>query len=125
MKIARLADGTFHLALTKLMSQPVPVRAAVKLRSIAARARAAAARFEEMRRDGLQKYGSKTESGELELNEDATVKFTQEALQQFAKELNELGETDVDVGRVAASELGERIFLSGDDATALDGLLVE
>lgn len=125
MKLAHMNDPRFRIALAKLAAQPIPLRSAFKLKNISAKAEAAASKFEEVRREGLHRYGSKDEDGELLLNEDSTVKFTQENLGAFARELNELGSTEVDVGVLSIAELGDKVSISADDVAILNGLLVE
>lgn len=125
MKLGRLIDGRFQIALAKLITQPMPLRAAFKLKGINAKVQAETQKYEEVRQAALKRYGDKDEKGELLLNEDQTVKFSSDNFQAFATELNELSDTDVEVGAISITELGEKVQLTGDEVIALDSLLTE
>lgn len=125
MKLVRLTDSRFHVALAKLAAQPMPLRAAFKLKGINAKVKDEAQKFEEVRQSALERYGKKGEDGKLALNEDQTVQFEPGQLQAFAKELSELGDTEVEVGTLSLAELGEKVILSTDDVMSLEGILVE
>ena len=126
MKLARLVAANFRLALGKLSAQPMPLRAAFRLKEIVSKIDAAAARFEEVRRAGLEKYGSRDErSGRLIVAESGAVSLTQENLARLADELNELGSMEVEVGSLSIAELGDEAMLSADDLAALGELLTQ
>ena len=125
MKLGQLNDVRFHAALSKLIEQPLPLRAAFKLKGISAKVQDELRKFDEVRQAALKQYGNKDENGELLTNEDNTVKFEKENLELFAKELNELSLTEVDVGTISVSELGDKLTVTADDLMALDGVVIE
>jgi hypothetical protein len=105
MKLGRVNDSRFHMALTKLASMPIPLRAAFKLKGIAHRVGEETKKFEEVRQGALQTFGSKDEKGELLVDEQ--------------------GATDIEVGTLSIAELGDKLTLPTEDVIALDGILVE
>lgn len=125
MKLAKLNDDRFHIAFTKLAAQIVPLKTAFKLKGVAARIQEEVRKFEEVRQLALKQYGSKDENGELIVDENGNVKFEKENLEAFARELNELGSTEVDIGTLSLEELGDKTSLTTDDLIALDRLIVE
>lgn len=125
MKLVRLNDSRFRIAFTKLMAQPVSLKVAFKLKGIAKRIEEESVKFEEVRKEALMRYGAKDDKGEIILNDDGTVKLEPEQLKAFADELNQLGETEIEVGTISLAELGSDITLSTEDAIALDGVLLE
>lgn len=125
MKLARLTDARFHAALAKLSAQPVPLRVAFKLKGVSAKVQEELKKFEECRQTALDKYGKKGEDGKLVTKADNTVEFEPEQLQAFAAELNDLGQTDLDIPSVKLDELGPKAELSTDEVALLEGILVE
>ena len=125
MKLARLTDARFHAALAKLSAQPVPLRAAFKLKGITAKIQEEAKKFEECRQSALEKYGKKGEDGKLALKSDNSVQFDEEQLKLFVTELNDLGQTDLAVGTISLADLGEKIELTADEVAVLADILVE
>lgn len=125
MKLARLTNPLFQAALTKLIAQPIPLRAAFKLKGIAAKVREEFAKFEECRKAALDKYGSKDEEGKLLLINGENVQFTAENLQLFAKEFEELSETELEIPSLKISELGEKVELSAEEVAVLVDVLAD
>lgn len=125
MKLARLTDARFHAALAKLGGQPVPLRVAFKLKGINAKVQEELKKFEECRQSALDKYGKKSEDGKLVTKADNTVEFEPEQLQAFAAELNDLGQTDLDIASVTLTECGDKATLTVEEVALLDGILVE
>lgn len=124
MKLARVSNQMFQIALQKLISQPLPLRAAFKLRGVAAKVKEEYAKFEEVRRAALEKYGTKDEEGKLVL-ENNNVKLSPENLEAFAKELSDLGLTDIEVSSLKLSELGDKAELSADEVELLSDIVVD
>ena len=125
MKLARLTDTRLHAALRKLSSAAVPLRVAFKLKGIQVRVDGELKKFEEVRQGALDKFGKKDAEGKLVTRPDGTVEFEEGQLQAFAAELNDLGQTDIDVSSVKVEELGDKVELSADELAFLDGILVE
>lgn len=125
MKLARLTDARFHAALAKLSAQPVPLRVAFKLKGITAKVQEELKKFEECRQTALDKYGKKDADGKLVVKPDNSVDFEPEQLQAFAAELNDLGQTDLDVATVKLDELGAKAELSADEISLLSDIVLE
>lgn len=125
MKLARLTDSRFHAALRKLSAQPMPLRMAFKLKGITAAIDVELKKFEECRHCALETFGKKSEDGKVVTKPDGTVEFEPDQLREFASQLNELGQTDIEVGSVKMDELSDKVELSVDELGLLDGILVE
>lgn len=125
MKIARLTDARFHQALRKLTAQTLPLRAAFKLKGIAATLDAELKKFEECRQAALEKFGKRGEDGNIVTREDGSVEFDNEQLKAFAAELNDLGQEDINLESVKMEELGNKVELTADELFLLDGVIVE
>lgn len=125
MKLARLTDARFHTALRKLSARPLPLRVAFKLKGITAQVDTELKKFEECRQVALEKYGKRDEEGKVVTREDGTVEFEPDQLKAFAAELNDLGQEEVSLGAVKLEELGDKLELSVEDLTLLDGVIVE
>lgn len=125
MKLARLTDPRFHSALAKLSAQPVPLRVAFKLKGVSAKIQEESRKLEECRRVALDKFGKKDAEGELLTKPDGHVEFEPDQLKAFAAELNDLGQTDIELPTVKIDELGDKAVLTADDLALLDGIIVE
>lgn len=125
MKLARLTDSRLHAALRKLSAQPMPLRVAFKFKGIQAKIDEELKKFEACRQEALEKFGKKDEAGKLVTKVDNTVDFEPGQLQAFAVELNDLGQTDIEVASVSLAELGDKVELTTDEVALLDGILVE
>jgi len=126
MKLARLIDSGFQNSVRTLMKQPLPLKAAYKLRGVVKKAEAELTQYEEMRKEALQKYGKKKEDGTLDTTETNNVQFeTQETLQVFLKDIGDLTNVDVDMPAITLTELGDDIRLSTEDLMNLEGLIVD
>lgn len=125
MKLARLTDTRLHAALRKLSAAPLPLRVAFKLKGVQARIDEELKKFEECRQSALDKFGKKDENGKLVTKADNSVEFEPEQLQAFAAELNDLGQTDVEIPSVKLDDLGAKLELSVDELLLLDGIVVE
>lgn len=122
MKLGLLLDERLHQALARLCGQPLPLATAFALKGIKKKIDETLVLYEETRQEALKRYGKKDESGALSLS-DGMVQFDDQARDEFLKELNDLLNQDVDVGRVTFSSLGESAKISADDLMALDGLV--
>ena len=125
MKLARLTDARFHTALAKLNAQPMPLRIAFKLKGISAKVAEELRKFEELRTSALERLGKKDAEGKVMTKPDGAVEFEPEQLKAFAAELNDLGSMDVDMPSVKVEELGDKVILTADELTHLDGVIVE
>jgi hypothetical protein len=125
MKLVRLTDSRLHSALQRLGAASVPLRVAFKLKGIQARVDEELKKFEQCRQEALAKLGKKDAEGNLLTKSDGAVEFDPEQMQLFVKELNELGETEVNLPSINISELGDKIEFTANDLFILDGILVE
>lgn len=125
MKLVRLTDARLHTALRKLSAMPVPLRIAFKLKGIQARVDEELKKFEQVRLDALDKFGKKDAEGKVIMKPDGHVEFEPEQLKAFAAELNELGQMNIDMPSVKADELGDKVELSADELSVLDGIIVD
>lgn len=125
MKLARLTDSRFHVAIQKLSQQQMPLRVAFKLRGIQMKLDQELAKYEEIRQAALHKFGKRDAEGELVTKPDGSVDFEPEQLKAFAAELNDLGHTEIEVGTVQIDELGDKVQLSVNELSLLDGIIVE
>lgn len=125
MKLARLVDERLHVSLQKLSGEPLPLKTAFKLKGIIKLAREEFNKYEEVRKEALQRHGKKKEDGSLEILENGNVSFTEGGMQAFVVELNELAVVEVEIPTLSIAELGDKVSLSADDLESLDGVIVE
>jgi hypothetical protein len=125
MKLAKLANGQFQMALTRLNSAPLPLRTAFKLKGLVSKVQTEYRKFEECRQAAISKYGKKDENGNVIIRADDTVEFEPDQLDIFAKELNELGQTDIELPTIKLDEIGDKAEISAEDLSLLEDILVE
>lgn len=125
MKLARLLDENLHLALKDLKAQKLPAKTAFALKGIQKRIEEELVKYEEVRKELLNRCGKKDENGVLIIGENNTIVLEGEGQAEFIREFNELVNTDIDVGTFSLESLGDKVELSGDDVINLDGILVE
>lgn len=125
MKLGRIVDERFHTALAKLSTEPLPLKTAFKIKGISKSVRDEYAKYEECRQAALKNHGLKKEDGELDLDEKNNVKFDQDGMMAFAKDMSDLTSLDLDIPTVKLSELGDKLALTALELELLDGILVE
>lgn len=125
MKLGRLTDDRFHVALQKLASQQLPLKAAFRLKGIIAKVQEEFKKYDEVRQAALEKYGKKGEDGKLVANEVGQVQFEPNDLNEFVTELDNLCNTDLDIQTVKLSELGEKVEMSAEEIMLLAEIVVE
>lgn len=125
MKLARLSDARLHAVLRKLSSAPLPLRIAFKLKGVQSKVDEELGKYEEVRKSALEKFGKKGEDGKVLIKPDGNVEFDQDQLREFVAQMNELGQTEVEIPTLKVDDLGDRVQLSVDELTQLDGILVE
>lgn len=125
MKLARLIDPNFHSALDKLAAESLPLKLAFRLKGIVKTVREQFANYEEVRKAALTRHGRKNEDGSFVMDEHNNVLFEQDKLAEFAKEINELVNMDIELPTISVSELGDKISLNLQEIEMLDGLIVE
>ena len=124
MKLGRITHPLFGVTLEKVKSQEPPLRAAFALKGISKKYTEEMAKYEEVRQAALKKYANKKEDGSLELNESNNAQFSQENWKLFAAEIEALHQTDIELGTIKISDLGDKMMLSVDDLMVLDSVIV-
>lgn len=125
MKLATVIDPKFKEIIKKLMEQPLPIKASYKLAGIVKKVDEENARFEEVRQASLKNFGTKDEAGNLQIDENNNVKFTQENLIEFSKQLAELGQEDVEFQSIKISDLGDKVELTPSEMLIIADLFVD
>lgn len=123
MKLSQLNNPVFQGTMKKLMGEPLPLKVAFKLKGISQKIDGEVQKYDEVRLAALKRFGNKKADGSLDTNEDGSVKLERDNLKQFATELQELLDSEVEVGSVRVDELGELIKLSVNELIVLDGVI--
>ena len=125
MKLARLIDERLHAALGKLSGESLPLKTLFKLKGIIKTAREEYSKYEEVRREALQRHGDKAEDGSLKTNEQNNVQFSEEGMKAFIAEINELANMEVELPTLTVAELGDKVQLTFEELESLEGIIVE
>jgi hypothetical protein len=125
MKLSKLVDPQYQAILRKLSSQEVPLRTAFKLRGIIKTASDELSKYDEVRGEALKRLGDKKEDGSLEVDAQGTVKLNEDNMKVFVAQLNELLDSDVNIGNLKLNELGDKASLTANELLVLDGFIVE
>lgn len=126
MKLSKLVDPQFQVALRKLASQEVPLRSAFKLKGMIKQVNEALTKYDEVRTDALKRYGDKDDDGGLLLDEGGkNVKLSENNAQAFVKELNDLLNDEVDIGSLKISDLGDNLSLSTTELILLEDIILD
>src|ERR1700677_3911715 len=108
MKLGTMLDIRFKTGLAKLVSANIPLKVAVKLKSICQSIDAELKKFEDARQVALKTYGKLKKDGSLVVDDAGNVVFkNEEAAKAFYKELADLGESDVNIAKLKLNELGD------------------
>lgn len=124
MKLSKLVDPQYQVILRKLAAQELPLKTAFKLRGIIKISNDELAKYEEVRSEALKRLGNKKEDGSLDVDDKGTVQLNDDNMQSFIRELNTLLATDLDVGTLSVSELGDKVTLTTQELIILDDLIV-
>ena len=125
MKLGKIVDPGYQSVLRKLASQDIPLKTAFKLKGMIKIGNEELVKYEEVRSEALKRLGDKKEDGSLVIDEKGTVKLAEENMEKFVAELNALLVTEINVGSVKLSELGDKVALTTQDLFTLDDLIVE
>ena len=109
MKLGNIVDKRFSDAMAKLGNQKIPLKTAFKLKTILKLAQAEATKYDEIRTDICERYGSRDEKGELMSDEKGNVKLEGGNLEQWTKEIQELIDLDIEFPVIKLSELGDEV----------------
>ena len=124
MKLVRITDDKFHAALNKLATKPLPLRTAFKLKGISKVVREEYLKYEDVRKEALQKHALKNEDGSIKVDDRQNAQFDEAGIKDFVREINELNSVEISVPTVKVSELGN-IDITLTDVELLDGIIVE
>jgi hypothetical protein len=125
MKLRVLVSPNFQAALSKLASQELPLLTAFFLKGIAKKNAEEYKKYEEVRLEALSKVADKNEDGSLKVDANNKTHLNMENLAKFQAEMEPLEESEVSLGSIKLSDLGNKTSLSTNDLLALDDLIVE
>lgn len=126
VKLGQLINPEFQQALGLLAQKELPLRTSFKLKGLIKRLSDEVRTYNEVRTDLLNKFGNKEEDGTLKINKETNnVEFSDDNLKLFGEAMNELLKMEVDIGSVTLNELGDKLNLSTNLVSLLDGVLVE
>lgn len=125
VKLATIVNPKFQETLLKLSRSKVPLRTAFKLKGMIKVAQVEFEKYEDCRKEAIQKYGAKDEEGNLAVDEKGQVRLEGENLQSFAKELSELTNMVIQMDTLCIDELGEDCELTAEEFMHLDDLVCD
>lgn len=125
IKLATIVNPKFQETLVKLSRSKIPVRTAFKLKGMVKTAQVEFEKYEDCRKQAIHKYGKKDEEGKLEVDDQGQVRLEGDSLQEFAKELSELTNVEVQMPTLTVDELGEDCELTAEEFIYLDDLIRE
>ena len=125
MKLALLVNKEFREAAARLAQQTIPLATSFKLKGMLKRIDEEFTKYEECRGEALKRFGKRDDKGDLIQDESGNVHFTREGLLEFSAELQELAQSDVEIGTVKISELGSKVELSPNELSLLEAMLEE
>ena len=125
MKLAKLIDQRLHIALMKLIMEPLPLKAAFKLKGITKKINEECNKYDEVRNEALNRLGDKAEDGALRIDERGNVQLSDDNLNKLTNEINSLLEVEVEIPTISIAELGESVKLSVADLEFLEGIILE
>lgn len=122
MKLNKLIHKDFINTLVKLTFAQMPAKSAFKLKGVVKKAEEELAKYEEVRKDALNRYGDKNEDGTLAVL-NGNVLFSDSNLENFQKELHELQLIEIEIPSLSIDDLGDKVNLSVQDLLILDGII--
>jgi hypothetical protein len=125
MKLSKLVDPQFQASLTKLTTQDLPLKTAFVLRGVVKRCDEEIVKYNQVRSAALQNFGEKNEDNTLKTDEKGNITLNDANAKALMSELNNLMTTDVDVGSIKMSDLGDKVALSTADLLRLDDIVVD
>lgn len=125
MKLSRVANQEFRNCLMRLSKKPIPLKTAFKLKTIIKMVNEEHQKYEECRKEALNRLSEKDENGNIRLDESGRAKLSEENSKLFAKEFKDLLETQLEIPKIKASELGEDLKISTEELLLLEDLILE
>jgi hypothetical protein len=124
MKLATIVNPKFQKALSNLLKNQVPIKTAFKLKGILQTVSQELSKYEALRSELLQRYGSKDETGKLIRDKAGKVALEGDGLRAFSDELNQLVDLDLDIPSIKLEELGDKVQLSVEELMVLGDLII-
>ena len=121
MKLANLINSNFLEALERLRAQKLSMKAAFALSGLSKKVREEISKFEEARKNSLEKLCDRDESGNPVMDGN-NFKLSPEAMSQLAQELSEVAALEVDLKKIKLKDLGD---LSNVEMSTLDFEVLE
>ena len=125
LKLLQLNQPTFISAMNKLASTEVPLQVAFRLKGSVLKINGELSKYNELRGDLIKKYAEKNEDGSPKADAEGQIKPSEENMQSFLKDMQELLNTEVEMDTVKVSELGSKVELSVNELVALEGMVTE
>lgn len=123
MRIGRLIDPRFQDVVRKLQTAHIPLKGAYKLKGVVKAIDEEIAKYEELRKGAVEKYGRRLDNGELDKNPDGSVNFEDDNRQVFVTEINDLLSLDVPLAKISVSDLGDKVVISVEDLYLVEDLI--
>ena len=125
MKLGILANQNFQSALNKLADQELPIQVSFKIRRIIKKMNDELKIFNDTKDSLINRFGEKSEDGNLKINQDGTVSLDLKRKEEWLKELNDLNNLETSLPKIYLSELGDKLTISANELLILDGLIVD
>lgn len=125
MKLSKIANQEFRNALSKLLKKQVPLRTAFKLKTILRIVNEEHQKYEECRKDAINRFAEKDEFGLAKIDEAGKVKLSEENLKLFTKEFKDLLDMEIEVPQIKASEFGEELRITAEEVVLLEDIILE
>ncbi|CAB4125180.1 hypothetical protein UFOVP53_75 [uncultured Caudovirales phage] len=124
MKLSKIINPKFKDLLRKLATSEVPVKTAVKLKTISQAVEKALTDYETVRVAIINKHAELNESGEPKADENNNAIFSSpESKIEFGQELSDVLNLDIDLDVISIDDLGDVVLLSAFDLVILEDIL--
>lgn len=125
MKLRTLTDPKFLEALSKMISADIPMQTAFKLKKTISKIDDERKNYEDLRKGLLSECGKKDDNGELVVDKNGHVEFSEESKKTFIEKHEELLDVEVNLPKVSIREFGDAIKLSTADLFLIEDMLEE
>ena len=125
MKLRTLTDPKFLEALSKMISADIPMQTAFKLKKIISMIDDERKNYEDLRKGLLSECGKKDDTGELVVDKNGHVEFSEESKKTFIEKHEELLNVEVNLPKISIKEFGDAIRLSTADLFLIEDMLEE
>jgi hypothetical protein len=108
MKLGDVLDPQFKSGLSKLISGDIPMKALMKLEGILDQVNGELAKYDKVRKAALLRHAEVKEDGTVLAGENGQAIFKSESdAKTFFEQSEELADTEVEIGSMKLSELGD------------------